>query len=56
MSNISHQHICKYIDSFIAKGNKLYLIMEYCERGDLAQYLTRLKDMANSVLLGAPVA
>jgi serine/threonine protein kinase len=50
MSNIKHRHICKYIDSLIANGNRLYLVMEYCERGDLAQYLARYRDMANSVL------
>lgn len=35
MSQVRHRHICKYIDSFVANGNNLYLIMEYCERGDL---------------------
>ena len=49
MSRMQHRHICKYFDSFVANGNKLYLIMEYCERGDLQQYLQRLKAMARSM-------
>ena len=35
MSKVYHRYICRYIDSFIAGGNKLYLIMEYCDKGDL---------------------
>ena len=37
MSRVSHRHICKYVDSFISMHgeNKLYLIMEYAEKGDL---------------------
>ena len=48
MSGVSHRNICSYVDSFIANGNKLYLIMEYCDRGDLEQFLTRIK-MPNTV-------
>ena len=35
MSNVSHRHICKYVDSFIGNQNRLYLIMEYADKGDL---------------------
>ena len=42
MSRLSHRNVCKYFDSFIANGNKLYLIMEYCDKGDLKGYLSRL--------------
>lgn len=45
MSRFSHKHVCKYVDSFVANNNKLYLIMEYCDKGDLEQYLQRLKAM-----------
>ena len=43
---MSHRNICKYVDSFVGTGNKLYLIMEYADKGDLEQYLARLKSMA----------
>ena len=46
MSRVSHRNICKYVDSFVGTGNKLYLIMEYADKGDLEQYLARLKSMA----------
>ena len=46
MSRVSHRNICKYVDSFVGTGNKLYLIMEYADKGDLDQYLARLKSMA----------
>jgi len=55
MSRVSHKHICKYIDSFVGSGNKLYLIMEYCERGDLHQYLDRLKKMNQLVVAGSVI-
>lgn len=50
MKRFSHRNICSYVDSFIAKGNKLFLIMEYCDRGDLAQYLERMKSMSANIL------
>ena len=46
MSKVSHRNVCKYVDSFVESGNKLYLIMEYADKGDLKQYLQRLKSMA----------
>ena len=48
-----HKNICRYIDSFISTkdGYKLYLVMEYCDKGDLAQYLKRLKTMSNNFAL-----
>ena len=33
-------HIVKYIDSFL-KSSKFYIIMEYCEKGDLNEYIYR---------------
>jgi len=40
MKKIRHRYIVKYIESF-NKGDHLYLVMEYCEKGDLHQYLQR---------------
>ena len=53
MRDVKHRYICKYIDSFTTNANKLYLIMEYCDRGDLAQYLSRIKSMAQGPLVSA---
>ena len=39
MSKVMHRNVCKYICSFIANKNKLYLVMEYCDKGDLKSYL-----------------
>ena len=36
----AHQNIVKLIDSFII-GTKFYIVIEYCERGDLADYIKR---------------
>jgi serine/threonine protein kinase len=36
----AHQHIVKLIDSF-SFGSKYHIVLEYCERGDLADYLRR---------------
>ena len=47
MAGVSHPNICSYVDSFIANGNNLYLIMEYCDRGDLEQYIQRSKGGSN---------
>ena len=52
MSRISHRHVCKYVDSFIT-GNKLNLIMEYCDRGDLEQHLNRTKEMKSQLNFGS---
>ena len=53
MKQFRHRNICSYVDSFIANGNKLFLIMEYCDRGDLCQYLERMKTM-NTTMLHSP--
>lgn len=36
-----HPHIVGYIDSF-TNEDKFCLVMEYCERGDLSNYLRRV--------------
>ena len=50
----AHKNICRYVDSFIATkdGYKLYLVMEYCDQGDFAQFLIRKKAMREAVSLG----
>lgn len=35
MRTVNHRNVCRYVDSFISNGNKLYLIMEYADKGDL---------------------
>ena len=54
----THKHICRYIDSFIAtkNGYKLYLVMQYCDKGDLSQYLYRMKSMYSPVISSQGVA
>ena len=46
MARVSHHNICRYVDSFVANGNnKFNLVMEYCDGGDLGQYLKRMNGM-----------
>eukprot|EP00347_Sterkiella_histriomuscorum_P013090 403366059 len=40
LKSLSHQHIVKYVDSFTREQN-FYIIMEYCEKGDLCEYISR---------------
>lgn len=37
----AHPHIVRYIDSF-TNDDKFSIVMEYCERGDLSNYLRRV--------------
>ncbi len=40
MRELNHPHIVRYYDRIIDKANsKIYIIMEYCEKGDLAQII-----------------
>ena len=41
MSQICHKHVCKHKEMLVIQ-NKLYIVMEYCEKGDLSEYLTRI--------------
>jgi NIMA (never in mitosis gene a)-related kinase len=44
LRDLRHQNIVKYYDRIIDKeSQKIFIIMEYCEGGDLAQFLKRLK-------------
>ena len=50
LSHINHPNIIKYYESFIQNENsfsqkeKLYIVMEYCEKGDLRQLIKDYKD------------
>ena len=49
LSNFNHDNIIKYYDSFIHKDKifkkeKLYIIMEYCENGDLRKFINNYKN------------
>lgn len=40
MRELSHPHIVKYHDRIIDKrSDKIYIIMEYCDGGDLAKLI-----------------
>jgi len=54
MSRVDHRNVCKLVDSFISNGSKLNMIMEYCDRGDLDQYLKRAKEMSQSFFTATP--
>lgn len=41
MKDIRHRYVTSYIDSFV-QGSHLYLVMEYCQKGDLSDYLARM--------------
>ena len=53
MSSVRHRYIVKYIDYFTLNDQKLYLIMEYCDKGDLQQYLHRILKMQENMNSGA---
>ena len=38
MAKIRHKNVCRHKEMFVDK-NKLYIVMEYCEKGDLSDYL-----------------
>lgn len=40
LAKLDNRYIVKYYDAFISK-NKLHIVMEYCEQGDLYGYLRR---------------
>ncbi|KAL9653467.1 hypothetical protein ABK040_002101 [Willaertia magna] len=44
IKELDHKHIVKYYDRVIDKAKKkIYIIMEYCEGGDLAQFIQSLR-------------
>jgi serine/threonine protein kinase len=42
MAKIKHKHICRFHDTVVV-GQKLYIVMELCDKGDLSAYLERSK-------------
>ena len=50
LKELNHKHIVKYYDRIIDKTNaKIYIIMEYCEGGDLANIIKRCKTYKDSI-------
>jgi NIMA (never in mitosis gene a)-related kinase len=50
LSKLSHENIVKYYDSFINnEDNTLNIVMEYCDAGDLNQYITAHRDKAKKI-------
>lgn len=44
LKEMHHQNIVSYVDRFLDKGkSKIFIVMEYCENGDLARYIKRHK-------------
>jgi NIMA (never in mitosis gene a)-related kinase len=44
LRELKHKHIVRYYDRIVDRANTcLYIIMEYCEGGDLASYIKNLK-------------
>ena len=44
LRELRHTHIVKYYDRIIDKVNsKIFIVMEYCERGDLGQVIKKCK-------------
>ena len=44
LKDLNHDNIVRYIDRYIDKTRgKLFMVMEYCDNGDLAKYIKRHK-------------
>jgi NIMA (never in mitosis gene a)-related kinase len=44
LRELRHPHICRYYDRIIDKvAAKLYIVMEYCDGGDLGEVIKRCK-------------
>ena len=44
MSKLNHNNIVKYIEEIVCREDKkLYIVMEYCENGDMAQLIKKCK-------------
>lgn len=45
MKDLDHPNVVKYIDRYLDKSRgRLYMVMEYCDNGDLAKYIKRHKN------------
>ena len=44
LKELHHPQIVSYVDRYLDKArSKIFIIMEYCENGDLARYIKRHK-------------
>ena len=44
LRELRHKHIVRYYDRIIDRGSsKLYIVMEYCEGGDVCSLINKLK-------------
>lgn len=44
LKEMHHSHIVSYVDRYLDKQKqKIFIVMEYCENGDLARYIKRHK-------------
>ena len=44
MKELNHDNIVRYVDRYLDKSRgRLFMIMEYCDNGDLAKYIKRHK-------------
>lgn len=48
LANMDNNHVVQYFDSFIDDG-ALHIVMEHCDKGDLAQMMKRTKDRGKYV-------
>lgn len=57
LRELRHPHIVRYLDRVIDKqATKIYIVMEYCEGGDLSQYIKRKKREGCVLSLAAPAS
>ncbi len=50
LRELNHPNIVKYYDRIIDKANaRIYIIMEYCEGGDLAQIIKRCRKQQDQI-------
>lgn len=50
LKELEHPNIVRYVDRVVDKANsKVYIIMEYCARGDLGTELKKSKQMMNYI-------
>jgi serine/threonine protein kinase len=42
MAKVRHKYICQYKDTIVLE-KKLFIVMEYCDKGDLSSFLQRMQ-------------
>jgi NIMA (never in mitosis gene a)-related kinase len=47
MQKMNNPYIVKYFDSFLEDDQKVNIIMEFCEKGDLHKLLKKRKDLSS---------